>query len=138
MDHFDPTIELYNQTVTELIPMIENANIASPLIREATNKCLLPLISKNIDTLILGCTHLPFIRHIIQDICGPTVSIIDPAKRTAVLCTKRLADLKLTREGGERRGKCKFFTSGSVKHFERTASILLEKEITGVKRMQFD
>jgi glutamate racemase len=135
IDHFDPTVHLYPQECTELIPLIEEGMIGSPTTRSLSEKYLVPLLKKNVDTLILGCTHLPFIRTIIQDITGPSVTIIDPARRTAVLATKVLEDHGLRRKNRSRPGKKHFFVTGDPVRFEETASLLLNKSIGKVKKV---
>ena len=69
-------------------------------------------MEKGIDTLVLGCTHYPFLRPVAQRICGPKVTILDTglavAKQTArVLKLAELATSRLTP------GKETFYTSGN-------------------------
>ena len=46
-------------------------------------KYLEPLLEKSIDTIILGCTHFPVVSHLIQDVVGPDITLIDSGKETA-------------------------------------------------------
>lgn len=124
MDGFDPTIKVYAKECTDLIPMIEKGMIGSPDTRTAAEKYLIPLLRKDIDTLILGCTHLPFVRRIIQDITGPAITIVDPARRTAVLCMKVLNDKNRVRKNKKRPGKKEFYVSGDPEAFEKTLMLV--------------
>lgn len=134
IDHFDPSVNLYPQECTELIPLVEHGMIGSPKTRTLAEKYLMPLLGKNIDTLILGCTHLPFIRTIIQDIIGPSITIIDPARRTGVIAAKVISDHGLARKNRSRQGKRQFFVSGEPEAFEETARLLFNRNIPKVTK----
>ena len=136
LDSFDPTVKLYPQVCTDLIPHIEAGRIGSPLVRKIAESYLRPMLAENIDTLILGCTHLPFIKMIIGDIIGPAVTIIDPARRTAVLCMKTLEDNCLLRKNHAEPGTRKYFVSGKPSAFQETAKIILGANIPKVEKVK--
>ena len=72
------------------------------------------MLQKNIDTVVLACTHYPFVIPLIQEIVGEKVRVIDPAPAVARQ-TKRLLEVQsLKRETGSR-GEVKFFTSGDAR-----------------------
>jgi glutamate racemase len=136
LDNFDPTVALYPQVCTDLIPRIEAGHIGSPEVRRLSEDYLRPLLEKNIDTLILGCTHLPFIKMIIQDIIGPSVTIIDPARRTAVLCMKTLQDNCLARENHKKPGKKEYFVTGKPADFKKSVQLTLGWKVPKVERIE--
>lgn len=72
---------IYPQACPKLVPLIEHEVIEGEQVDEAVAEYLRPL--KGIDTLILGCTHYPFIERSIRHIVGAGVRIVDPAKDTA-------------------------------------------------------
>ena len=71
-----------------------------------------PVIAEGADTLVLGCTHYPFLTPLIQSIAGPAVAVIDPAAAVARELRRRLEAVgglsQRTEPGTER-----FWTSGS-------------------------
>jgi glutamate racemase len=79
------------------------------------------MLSAGVDTLVMGCTHYPFIIPILQDIAGPGVRVIDPAPAVARQ-TERLAQ-SLTAECIDRgvKGEIEFLTTGST---ERLAELI--------------
>ncbi|BED91908.1 MAG: glutamate racemase [Candidatus Improbicoccus pseudotrichonymphae] len=90
-------IEIFQQECPTLATMIENNTSYDSLI-EILNVCLLPLIKKNIDVLILGCTHYSIIKNIINDIFKDIV-IVDPAQEMAdflkgEFCQEKIIDKK--------------------------------------------
>jgi glutamate racemase len=71
-------LKVYPVGCPKLVPLIETGRVNSPEAREALMEYLEPLIERSVDTLVLGCTHYPFLTHLIRDIMGPDVVIIDP------------------------------------------------------------
>ena len=72
------------------------------------------MLEKNIDTVVLACTHYPFVIPLIQEIVGEKVRVIDPAPAVARQ-TKRLLEAQgLKREIGSQ-GQVQFFTSGDAR-----------------------
>jgi glutamate racemase len=67
-------IRVFQQAAPLLVPFIENGEweLAKPVLRQY----LAPLMEKNIDTLILGCTHYPIIKDEIRTIIGPNIKLI--------------------------------------------------------------
>ncbi len=133
MDNFDPTVKILTESCTDLIPLIEKGKVGSPEMRRLTDKCIQPMRNEDIDTIILGCTHLPFIKTIIQDILTPAVTIIDPAKRTAVLCNKTLMDKGISRKKHSAPGTKKFYVTGDPDAFLKTSKLLIGDMATRVE-----
>jgi len=133
IDNFDPTVKILTEPCTEVIPLIESGKVGSPTVREHTERHLAPMLREDVDTLILGCTHLPFIKTIIQDIVTPAVTLIDPARRTAVLCMKVLKDNGVSRGNHSEPGWKKFFVTGSPDSFMETTRLLVPAYVDQVE-----
>lgn len=82
---------IYPQACPALVPLIEQAVTGGPQLEEAVQQSLEAIKSTGIDTLILGCTHYPFITQSIREAVGKEVSIIDPARATAAAAYETLA-----------------------------------------------
>jgi len=82
-----------------------------------------PLLAQNIDALVLGCTHYPFVIPTLEKICGPGVRVIDPAPAVARQVGRVLVSLDHAGEqGGLLRsgaGGLTYFTSGAPEDFRR-------------------
>ena len=72
-------IQVFPMGCPKLVPLIESGEVNTREARETLWEYLAPLQMEGIDTLILGCTHYPFLRPLIQELLGPEVEIIDPA-----------------------------------------------------------
>jgi glutamate racemase len=66
------------------VPLVEEGWIAHQATRLIAADYLAPLVGEGIDTLVLGCTHYPLLRPVIQDIVGPGIRLIDSAEQTAI------------------------------------------------------
>ena len=63
--------------------LVEAGILDGPKAEETVRASLQPLLDKGADVVVLGCTHYPFLRPVIQRIAGPGVQVIDPAPAVA-------------------------------------------------------
>jgi glutamate racemase len=81
-----------------LVPIIEEGReMDDPLVELALEQYLQPLIDRKMDVLVLGCTHYPILKPLIQRICGLTVRVIDSAEQCAEDVARRLRSAGLLR-----------------------------------------
>lgn len=80
---FDPTATVLPQACPRFVPLVEAGKLDGEEVRQISNTYLSPLKESGVDTLILGCTHYPYLWDIITGIMGPAVTIVDPAIETA-------------------------------------------------------
>lgn len=117
-----------------LVPLVERGEVDTPRSREVLETYLAPLKQSGVDTLILGCTHYPFLSKQIGSIMGPEVCLIDPGRETAFAVARNLGLLGLLREGGV--SWRRFFTSGAAEEFEARASVFLGQPVGVVERVE--
>jgi glutamate racemase len=86
------------------------------------------LIDQGADTLVLGCTHYPFLRNTIQRVAGEGVTLIDPAEAVARELVRRLDAHTLAT--GPQLGQTLFFTTGDVTQVQRTLALLWGEGVT--------
>ena len=108
----DPDAQLFGVGCTKFVPLIEGNRFGSPELKEAINEYADALKAKEVDTVILGCTHYPFVREYLQEAFGPGVTIIDPAEATARQAKAELEAMGLLRTEGE--GSCTICFTGDV------------------------
>jgi glutamate racemase len=111
------------------VPLVEEGWLGRPETTMIAKRYLLPLRLRKIDSLILGCTHYPFLRSTVRRVMGGRIRLIDPAKETVARLRKFLAsqpglDRKLVRSGRRR-----FFVSDRTEQFSRLASHWLGGDI---------
>jgi glutamate racemase len=106
-------VDVVLQACPGLVQQVERGEFDGPTTRALLDEYVRPLLAKGADTLVLGCTHYPFLRPLLDDVAGPAVSLIDPAMPVARELHRRLAATGLLTERG-RQGTEHFFTTGSV------------------------
>ncbi len=79
VERFANGVELFQNTCSGLVQQIEMGNLHGDETRRILENALHPMLEKNIDTVVLGCTHYPFVIPLIQKIVGEKVRVIDPA-----------------------------------------------------------
>jgi len=117
VERFGNGVELLQHTCPGLVAQIEKGDLDSPATRAILEDALLPMLEKNIDTVVLGCTHYPFVIPLIQKIVGENVRVIDPAPAVARQA-RRLLDAKGLLNDPSERGRVEFYTSGDVNALE--------------------
>jgi glutamate racemase len=90
VERFANDVELIQDTCPGLVQEIEKGQLRSKPIKLILEKALIPMLDKGIDTIVLGCTHYPFVIPVINEIVGDQVIVIDPAPSIA-LQTRKVA-----------------------------------------------
>lgn len=118
------------------VPLIEAGLANSEEARGIARTYLAPLQKAGIDTLILGCTHYPFLSGVIREIM-PEVKLVDPAQAVMEEVEKMLAELD--RRGGTNGEKeDRYFVSGDAELFKKVGNTLLKKAITNVEQVRWE
>ena len=108
----DPAARLFGVGCTKFVPLIEGNRFGSPELKAAIREYADDLKTHEVDTVILGCTHYPFVKEYLQEAFGPGVTIIDPAEATARQAREELEAAGLLQTGGQ--GRCTICFTGDV------------------------
>jgi len=124
VERFGEGLNIHQATAPGLVERIEAGDLSSRSTREILANAVKPLLADSIDTLVLGCTHYPFIIPILEEIVGPAVKVIDPAPAVARQ-TRRLLDSHglLVAEGAP--GSLTFISSDDADHLAALAQRLI-------------
>jgi glutamate racemase len=95
LESYGRNVQIETQACIGLVECIERGELASDATRELLQGYLAPLLAAGADTIVLGCTHYPFVRLLIEQIVGDQVSLIDTGAAVAKQLQKRLAEAKL-------------------------------------------
>ena len=104
------------------VEAVEQADLHSPQTEALLRQFVVPLMDQGVDTLVLGCTHYPFLRDTLQRIVGNDVVLIDPAVAVAAELTRRLGNDRSMDEPHV--GATRFFTTGDVSHVQQVVAHL--------------
>ncbi|CAN5234964.1 glutamate racemase [soil metagenome] len=86
-----PNAHVFTKSCPLFVPLVEEMWLDTPTTREVIAHYLDPLLNNGIDTLLLGCTHYPFLHSAIAHHCGRDVTVVDSART----CADALAQLLL-------------------------------------------
>jgi glutamate racemase len=112
-----------------LVEQVERADLHSAETEALLRQFITPLIEQGADTLVLGCTHYPFLRDAIQRVAGEGVTLLDPAEAVARELARRLADSGAL-STSTKQGSVQFFTSGDVAQAQAVMSHLWDAPLT--------
>jgi len=111
VERFAHDVQLYQNTCPGLVQQIEKGYLDTPKTRRILEEALEPMLKEGVDTLVMGCTHFPFVIPLIKKIAGEEVRVIDPAPAVARQVRRVLEGQGLLSER-KKVGKSTFLTSG--------------------------
>ena len=110
MDHYSKDSDIYPVPCPGLADYVEKVILDGDELTEFIRGLLAPALKHNIDAIVLGCTHYPFVEKVIQKIAGPEVKIFNGAHGTALELQRRLRIAELLTPS-QKSGKVEFFNS---------------------------
>lgn len=127
-----PNTKIVSNPCPLFVPLIENGYVDRncEVTKIIAKEYLQPIINGNVDALILGCTHYPIIKDLIQDIVDVNTALIDPGVEVANYVKTYLTQNNITNDL-ENDGYCHFFVSDNVESFETNAGVFLDENISG-------
>jgi glutamate racemase len=128
-----PDIEVFSEACPLLVPLVEEGWLKRPETKRIVRKYLFSLKMKQVDTLVLGCTHYPLLKPIIAAKMGKRVRVIDSSQEAA-LWVKDFLERNPEISSGLSRASVedghRFFVSDLTPNFERIAKEFLGRPIT--------
>lgn len=127
VERFANGVQLFQNTCNGLVQQIEQGNLRGGETRRILQDALQPMLKENIDTVVLGCTHYPFVIPIIQAIVGENVRVIDPAPAVARQ-VQRLLEAGRMKNQSAAPGSVKLYTSGDLAALQSLLPSLLGED----------
>ena len=124
VERFAQDVEIFQSTCPGLVSQIEMARLNTPKTRRILEEAVLPMLDAGADTLVMGCTHYPFVIPLIEKIAAGRARVIDPAPAVARQTARVLAERNLLNPS-PKEGSLRFITSGEAARFEYALSRLL-------------
>ncbi len=124
VERFGNGVTILQATCPGLVERIEKGELNSSATHRILEKALYPLLEQGTDTIVLGCTHYPFVIPLIKRIIGSQVRVIDPAPAIARQ-TFRLLDQEGLRNPIPVPGILRFFTSGEAETLRSQLPVLI-------------
>ena len=133
----NPKVQVFGKACPLFVPLVEEGLIDDPITMEMIRRYTSELIEKDIDTLVLGCTHYPLLRKTIRKVIGDQIELVNPAYETAITLKE-----VLIREGLEnddtRKTDHKFYVSDGAEKFKYFANSILPCEVVETKDVNIE
>lgn len=133
VERFGNGVVLLQHTCPGLVAQIEAGDIHGQKTRAILEEALTPMMAQGADTIVLGCTHYPFVIPLIQQIAGAGVRVIDPAPAVARQVRRVLAERNLLHEKGKAadllqtdQSGVKFYTTGRTENLSASLQHLIQ------------
>ncbi|MGM0501718.1 MAG: glutamate racemase [Bacillota bacterium] len=114
-------IEVFAKACPDFVPLVESGELYSAKAKQTAERYLLPLKEKGIDTLLLGCTHFPYLGGVIKEVMGPEVKLIYPGRGIAIKARRILARQEVLKNVGT--GRRNFYVSDKERLSQQFVSI---------------
>ena len=123
------------------VEFVERNETSGRAVTELAEKLLSPIRSADVDTLLLGCTHYPYLSKVIGRVMGSGVKLINSADATASVVRDVLAENNISRSVGSgaqsssrHSGLHEFYSSGDVQQFAEFGRRFLGPELSVAKQ----
>ncbi|MBC7075573.1 MAG: glutamate racemase [Syntrophomonadaceae bacterium] len=130
----DPGYEVIEVACPRFVPLVEMGKLDGLETREAVREYASPLLEYGVDTLVLGCTHYPFLVPVIKEFVGDATVVIDIAWETVEELKEILIRCGLFSDGNKKPVK-EFYVSGSSDSFYDVGKLLIGDVIKEVHQL---
>ncbi len=128
LEKYAGNVEIVTQGCPGLVEQVEHGELDSTKTRELIKRYTEPLLSRGADTLILGCTHYPFLAPVIRGIVGEEITLVDTGEAVARELKRRI-DTELPARATSPTAATQFFTSGDAASASSIMSLLWHESL---------
>jgi len=129
ISQLNPEIEVVDQACPLLVPLVEEDWPRDGVIEQVLHRYLAGFQEQQPDSLILGCTHYPYLKAAIQEVVGSQVHLVDSGQETAAEVQRLLQRLQLLNQETSDPGKHQFYVSDFPQQFQETAARFLGRPL---------
>jgi len=115
-------VDVLGLACPKFVPIVESREYESDIAKKVVKETLSFFDQKNIDTLVMGCTHYPLLRPFIRETMGKSVKLIDSGAETVNEVSVLLDYYDIAAKPSHTEKEHRFFTTGSVRNFEMISS----------------
>jgi glutamate racemase len=137
----DTRVEVFAQAAPLLVPLVEEGWLEGEVPRQAVRRYLEPLVAREVDSLVLGCTHYPLLEQVIErelaDLSGKALPVVDSARATADELGHVLRERSLERSSNEA-APLRIYVTDLGDRFDEVASRFLGSTMQGTVVEQVD
>ena len=129
----DAHCEIFSKPTPLLVPLVEENWITHKVTKQIIEEYLQEFLERDIDTIIMGCTHYPVLKKLIQEVVGDNITLVDSAESIA-LELKRLYQSEPIQKTA---GNYKFFVSDNPEKFKILGRQILGEDLAQINKVFF-
>lgn len=133
----DRETELHALACPGFVEFVERGEFDGPQVRLLAERLLAPAVDAKVDTLLLGCTHYPYLARAIGEVMGRDVVMVSSAEETAFEVRRLLHHLGMQADPRPEGTRATFITTGDVNRFEELGRRLLGPELARAERIRW-
>jgi glutamate racemase len=130
INKYDPGIRIFSQPCPLFVPLAEEGWFDHQVTRLTAQEYLKPVMAQNIDTLVLGCTHYPLLKPLLQEILGDQIRLVDSAQAIAEQTRDLLNKNNLWNE--QKPPEYRFYVTDVPIRFQGVGERFLGRKLTNV------
>ena len=123
LESYGRNVKVVTQACVGLVECIERGELDTPETKALIRQCTSPLLAEGADTIVLGCTHYPFVKDAIREIVGDKVTLIDTGAAVAKQLKRQLAEKDLL-STGKQKAELHFWTNSEAENAEQVTEKL--------------
>jgi len=131
----DRSVEIFSRACPLFVPLVEEGETDSQVARLVAEQYLAPLRERQIDTLVLGCTHYPLLKPVIGATMGADVTLVDSAEATAEETAQLLGGRELLNQSPDA-GVSQFYVTDAAGRFHRIAERILGEPLEHLEAVE--
>ena len=124
---FGQGVQVHVQVGQGLVELVEAGEVEGPRAEAAVERCLRPLLDAGVDTLVLGCTHYPFLTPTLERVGQGRLTVVEPSAAIAAQTRRVLAERGWLNP--QPRGSRRYYTTGDADQVAAIASRLLGQPV---------
>lgn len=139
LHEIDPDYQIFGKACPLFVPLVEEGLTHDFITEEVARRYVKDLQYKDIDTLILGCTHYPLLRTLLRKVMGEEVTLVNPAYETAIELKNLLQKQELDRQADRSHpAKYEFYVSDLADQFQEFANSILPYDVAGTEQIDIE
>ena len=139
LGEIDPEFRIFGKACPLFVPLVEEGLTHDFITEEVARRYVKDLQYKDIDTMILGCTHYPLLRTLLRKVMGEEVTLVNPAYETAIELKQLLQEKGLDRQVDRSEpAKYEFYVSDLADQFQEFANSILPYDVAGTEQIDIE
>ena len=128
LESYGRNVKVVTQACVGLVECIERGELDTPETKALVRQYTAPLLAEGADTIVLGCTHYPFVKHVIQEVVSDKISLIDTGAAVAKQLKRQLEEKGLLSTSNQT-ANVQFWTNSEAENAEQVTEKLWGRQI---------